>query len=221
MNKPVKTPPLAAYDPHYDPLVSEGPGRNRDYAPTYWTATCGPLPEDDGPISRDTDVDVAIVGSGFTGLASAVFLAREHGIKAAVLEANRVAWGCSTRNGGQGQNAAGRLTRSQWIERWGRDVALKLHAEISDGFETFEELIRQSPIDSEPQRGGHLYIAHRQRNFEKIAAEAKVLSEVFGEPTKVISADELRRDYVNEAEAVGATLEPRGTGVHQIGRAHV
>lgn len=214
MNKPVKTPPLAAYDPHYDPLVSEGPGRNRDYAPTYWTATCGPLPEDDGPISRDTDVDVAIVGSGFTGLASAVFLAREHGIKAAVLEANRVAWGCSTRNGGQGQNAAGRLTRSQWIERWGRDIALKLHAEVSDGFETFEELIRSSPIDSEPQRGGHLYIAHRPRNFEKIAAEAKVLSEVFGEPTKVISADELRRDYVNEAEAVGATLEPRGTGVH-------
>ena len=35
MNRPLKTPPLSAYDPHYDPLVSDGPGRNRDYAPTY------------------------------------------------------------------------------------------------------------------------------------------------------------------------------------------
>ena len=214
MNKPVKMPPLAAYDPHYDPLVSEGPGCNRDYAPTYWLATAGAPPEDDGPITHDVDTDVAIVGSGFTGLACATFLAREHGVKPLVLEANRVAWGCSTRNGGQGQNASGRLTRSQWIDRWGLDVAKRLHAEICDGFETFEDMIRQSPVDCEPQRGGHLYIAHRKRNFEKIAAEAKVLTDVFGEPTRVIGADELRRDYLNEAEAVGAVLEPRGTGVH-------
>ena len=48
----------------------------------------------------------------FTGLATALFLAREHGIRATVLEANRVAWGCTSRNGGQGQNASGRLYRS-------------------------------------------------------------------------------------------------------------
>ena len=204
----------AAYDPQYDPLVSDGPGRNRDYAPTYWVATAGTPPQDDGPILSDCDVDVAIVGSGYTGLACAIFLAREHGIKATVLEANRVAWGCSARNGGQGQNASGRLSRSQWIERWGRDVALRLHAEIQDGFETFEELINASEIDCEPQRGGHLYIAHRQRNLDKIAAESKVANEVFGYKTRVMSADELRSDYLNDAEAVGAVHEPLGTGVH-------
>lgn len=214
MNKPLNHSPFAAYDPHYDPLVSDGPGRNRDYAPTYWTATAGTPPQDDSPINQDVDADVVIIGSGFTGLACAIYLAREHGIKAAVLEANRVAWGCSTRNGGQGQNAAGRLTRSQWIERWGRDVALRLHAEIREGFETFEELVRSSPIDAEPQRGGHLYIAHRSRNLDKITAEAKVLTDVFGEPTRVVGADELRQNYLNEAEAVGAVLEPLGTGVH-------
>jgi len=81
-----------------------------------------------------------IVGSGFTGLATALFLAREHGIRATVLEANRVAWGCTSRNGGQGQNASGRLYRSQWIERWGLDVAKKLDAEIRYGFQTFADL---------------------------------------------------------------------------------
>lgn len=206
--------PKAAYDPHYDPLVSQNPGRNRDYAPTYWIATAGTPPESDGPVTTDTTTDVAIVGSGYTGLACAIFLAREFGIKATVLEANNVAWGCSTRNGGQGQNASGRLTHSQWIKRWGLDVARGMHAEIAEGFETFEELVRSSPIDPEPQRGGHLYIAHRQRNFEKIAAEAKVLNDLFGYGARTVSKAELHSDFVKDAEGVGAVLEPLGTGIH-------
>lgn len=66
------------YDPTYDPLVSPGPGQGRDYAPTYWIATAGSPPPDDGPVTKDMDVDVAIVGSGYTGLATALCLAREH-----------------------------------------------------------------------------------------------------------------------------------------------
>ena len=86
------------------------------------------------------------------------------------------------------------------------------HSEVTEGFETFEDLIAK--IDCEPQRGGHLYVAHRQRSFEGISAESKVLNDVFGNGTRVVSASELRSDFVNEAEAVGAIHEPLGTGVH-------
>jgi glycine/D-amino acid oxidase-like deaminating enzyme len=41
-----------------------------------------------------------------------------------------------------------------------------------------------------------------------------VQNEVFGYKTRMLSAEEVRRDYVNEAEAVGALLDPLGTGVH-------
>ena len=70
----------------------------------------GPPPADDGPITGDVDADVVIVGSGFTGLSCALSLARDHGIQATVLAAHRVASGCRTRNGAQGQNASGRLS---------------------------------------------------------------------------------------------------------------
>jgi glycine/D-amino acid oxidase-like deaminating enzyme len=208
--------PISAYDPHYDPLVSLGPGQNRDYAPTYWATTAGAAPEDDGPINGHIDADVAIIGSGYTGLACAIFLAREFGIKAVVLDANRVAWGCSTRNGGQGQNAAGRLSRSQWIARWGHDIALRMHAEVQEGFETFEGLIEAGQIACEPQRGGHLYIAHRQRSLERITAECRLQNNVFGYKSRIVPIEELRRDYVNDAEAVGALHEPLGTGIHPV-----
>ena len=90
------TPPSQPYDPAYDPLVSATPGRGREYAPTYWVATAGEPPEDDGPVMGDIDADVVIVGSGFTGLTTAIVLAEKYGIKATILEANRVSWGCSS-----------------------------------------------------------------------------------------------------------------------------
>ncbi|HOL36201.1 MAG TPA: FAD-dependent oxidoreductase, partial [Rubrivivax sp.] len=141
---------LGPYDPRYDPLVARNPGRGLDYAPTYWVASAGAPPADDGPITQDTDADVVIVGSGFTGLAAALFLAREHGIRATVLEANQAVWGCTSRNGGQGQNASGRLYRSQWIARWGKETALALDAEIRSGYETFKSLVAEFP-ECEPQ----------------------------------------------------------------------
>ncbi|MEP6557319.1 MAG: FAD-dependent oxidoreductase [Burkholderiales bacterium] len=206
---------LNAYDPHYDPLVHHTPGHGADYAPTYWVATAGAPPEDDGPITGDVDADVVIVGSGFTGLATALFLAREHGIKATVLEANRSVWGCTSRNGGQGQNASGRLYRSQWIARWGKETALKLDAEIRAGFETFKGLVGEFP-ECEPQPGGHLYIAHRDKKMPFLRNEAKVMREVFGYDTHMLSADEVASRYVRDADSVGAMHEPDGIGVHPL-----
>jgi glycine/D-amino acid oxidase-like deaminating enzyme len=210
--------PLTPYDPQYDPLVASNPGRGRGYAPTYWVGTAGTPPPDDGPILGDTDADVVIVGSGFTGLATALFLAREHGIRATVLEANQSIWGCTSRNGGQGQNASGRLYRSQWIERWGKPTALKLDAEIREGFETFKSLVAEVPCDAQP--GGHFYVAHREHKMEFLRNEAKVMREVFGYDTRMLSAEDLRANYFNEAEACGAMLEPDGVGVHPLKLAH-
>ncbi|MEB0163395.1 FAD-dependent oxidoreductase, partial [Glaciimonas sp. CA11.2] len=206
------TAPLKPYDPAYDPLTATGPGQGREYAPTYWIGTAGEPPPDDGPITHDIDVDVAIIGSGFTGLTCAIFLAQEHGIKATVLEANRVSWGCSTRNGGQAQCNSGRLKRSQWIQRYGLDTALKLHEEMCDAMETFKGLIKD--IDCDPQPGGHLYIAHRAKVMPALEKEAKLLREVFHYDARIFDADTVKREYVDDKEAMGAMHEPEGIGIH-------
>ncbi|MBL8342909.1 MAG: FAD-binding oxidoreductase [Rubrivivax sp.] len=209
------TAPAAPYDPRYDPLADAHPGRGRDYAPTYWVATAGEPPADDGPVQGDMDVDVAIVGSGFTGLATALFLAREHGIRAVVLEANRSAWGCTSRNGGQGQNASGRLYRSQWLARWGRETALALDAEIREGYDTFKGLVAEFPA-CEPQSGGHLCIAHRDKKMTFLRHEAKVMREVFGYDVRLLSPAEVASRYVRDAETHGALHESEGIGVHPL-----
>jgi glycine/D-amino acid oxidase-like deaminating enzyme len=202
------------YDPSYDPLFHANPGQSRDYAPTYWIDTAGPAPDDDGPVTSDIDVDVAIIGSGYTGLSCAIHLAREHGIKATVLEANAVAWGCSTRNGGQAQISAGRLTRGQWIKRWGVDVARAMHGEMQEAFDVFRELISAGDFDCEPQYGGHLCIAHRQRLMARLEDQSRLLNDAFGYPTRILSREELHRDHLRDEEAAGAMHEPDGIGIH-------
>lgn len=207
---------VTRYDPTYDPLIATGPGHNQNLAPTYWEATAGVPPPDDGPITQDTDVDVAIIGGGYTGLATAIFLAKEHGVRATVLEANRPGWGCSGRNGGQSQNSGGRLSRAQWVERWGVDMARRIHDECTSAYQLLNQLILDHNIPCDPRPGGHLYIAHRAKNLEKLRAEARIRAEIFNYPCEILDRQTVCRQYVNDAEAAGAMHEPDGTGVHPL-----
>ena len=213
----MQTRPLrgsAAYDAHYDPLTARTLGRGSDYAPTYWIATAGQPPEDDGPVTGDMDVDVAVIGSGYTGLNCAIALARDHGMQPVVLEAHGTAYGCSTRNGGQAQFSAGRLKRSQWIERWGLDVARRLHGEMLEAFDYWRSQIRDHGIDCDPQDGGHYYIAHKASVVPGMAREAELLRDRFGYGAKMMSRDEVMAEVIRDHEAQGAMFEPDGVGIH-------
>ncbi|ENX16281.1 hypothetical protein F895_01482 [Acinetobacter sp. CIP 64.2] len=202
------------YNTKFDPLIDQGLKGNEQYAPTYWVATAGTPPEDDGPLLGDIDADIVIIGGGFTGLSTALTLAEKFGTAPLVLEANRTAWGCSSRNGGQGQNASGRLYRSQWIDKWGLNTAKRLDAEIREGFDYFKELV--SSIDCDAQDGGHLYIAHRAKKMAFLENENKVMREAFGYQTRMLSREQLHEEFVADQEAAGALFEPDGIGIHPL-----
>ncbi len=206
--------PLKEYNPHYDPLVDKTPGCGTDYAPTYWVDSAGIKPEDDGTVTADITVDTAVIGSGFTGLATALFLAKEHHIETAVLEANCLSWGCTSRNGGQAQLAAGRLGRSQWLRKWGETTAKALHEEICQGFATFEAIIKDEDIACDLTDRGHLYIAHKPGIFARLSSESELNNRVFSYNTEIISPHRLKAEYVDERHSHGALLEPIGFGVH-------
>ena len=92
-------------------------------SPSYYSASL--LEESDYPVLEgDHRVDVAIVGGGFTGVATAVELT-ERGYRVAVVEANRVGWGASGRNGGQvtGSLSGEAAMRRQMRRTLGEDAA--------------------------------------------------------------------------------------------------
>src|SRR5690349_8405673 len=61
---------------------------------SYWASTAGPEISGASPVAGDLEVDIAIIGGGYTGLSTALHLGRKFGITSHVLEANRIGWGC-------------------------------------------------------------------------------------------------------------------------------
>src|SRR5688572_18388796 len=152
----------------YDPLFADSPGTGLSYPGSYWAATAGPVPADDGHVPARLDVDVAIIGGGYTGLSCAYHLAAKHGVKPVVLEANRPGWGCSGRNGGFARMALGRFTGGDMIEAWGRDVAKRAFGEMMSSLDTVRALIRDGNIDCDASEAGHLKIAHRPSRVSEL-----------------------------------------------------
>jgi gamma-glutamylputrescine oxidase len=93
------------------------------HADSYYAATANPHPEYPA-LEGNARCDVAVIGAGYTGLSAALNLA-ERGYDVIVLEANRVGWGASGRNGGL-LGSGQRKDVRDLERRFGRDTARRL-----------------------------------------------------------------------------------------------
>jgi len=125
----------------------------------------------DYPQLQETlSVDVCVVGGGFTGVATALTLA-ERGFSVALLEANRIGWGASGRNGGQLINGISGLSRIQ--QRYGEGIADMLWDLRWRGNDIVRERVTKYDIDCD-LRDGFVETAVKQRHvkaLEQWAAE--------------------------------------------------
>ena len=117
-----------------------------------------------------TEAEICIVGGGFTGVAAALTLA-ERGHSVALLEANRVGWGASGRNGGQLINGISGLTKIQ--QRHGDGIADLLWELRWRGNDLIRERIRKYTIECD-LKDGFVETAVKPRHLrdlESFAAE--------------------------------------------------
>ena len=200
----------------YDPLRAATPGSGLDHVPSYWAATAGEIPPDDGMAPAQLETEVAIIGGGYTGLSCAYHLAREHGIKPVVLEANRPGWGCSGRNGGFARMALGRLSASEMIAQWGRDTAKRAFREMVASLANVRSMISAGAIECDASEAGHLKIAHRASRAPGLKSEAEILQREFAYPAEFIDAGRLRDQHIGGAQSHGALRIPDALALHPL-----
>ncbi len=199
-----------------DPLaMGQIPGGSA-HAASYWAATADTAPPDDGPLNQERDAEVAIIGGGYTGLSCAYHLAKNHGVEAVVLEANRPGWGCTGRNGGNCKAGIGRVPLGRWAERWGRDGAQALYREQQAALQTVRDLIATGPIDCDQSGDGWLRLAHRPGRVRDLEQSQRLYRDLFGQETEVLGADEIAHSYLRGGEAFGALKSSDGFGVHPL-----
>lgn len=183
---------------------------------SYWAATAGPEPVGCEPVASDFDTDIAVVGGGYTGLSCAYHLARDHGIKAHVLEAHRVGWGCSGRNGGFCSIGIGKHDFGAWVSRYGLEQAKATFEIGRDAVRTVDSIISSAQIDCDRTPDGGLELAHKPNRLPAMAADAKRQNELFGVGCELLSKVDLERSYLTSHEAHGAILHKEGFGLHAL-----
>src|ERR1700736_2409164 len=107
-------------------------------ASNYWldtvsmpTGTPGALPE---------RLDVAVIGAGFTGLSAARTLAMR-GAKVAVLDANTIGWGASSRNGGMVLTGL-KLNVETLAARYGMETTKRMYETSLASIDLVERIVR-------------------------------------------------------------------------------
>lgn len=186
------------------------------HAPSYWAANAGEEVDTSGELETRQHTSVAIIGAGFTGLSCAYHLAKKHGIKATVLEANKVGWGASGRNGGFSMICVGKDEYAETLARLDVEEARQhFHVGI-DAVKTVEEIVKDNNIEVDRSESGWINIAHKKSRIADLKETKRLLKEGFGYETEYIDGGELRRTLIDSSEACGALIYPDGFGLNPL-----
>ncbi len=164
------------------------------------------------PLRGDKSADICVVGAGFTGISTALHLA-ERGYNVHVVEANRVGWGASGRNGGQ--IIGGIAGEKNIAKHHGRDVE-ELFAELRwAGHDIIRQRVAAYDIRCD-LKWGYLDVAIKKRHLRDFEDDYRRLSTAgFPHEVRLLSAAETS-DYIGTDAYIGALLNMGNGHLHPL-----
>lgn len=178
---------------------------------SYYAATTNRI--GDFPVlEHAVDCDVCIIGAGYTGLSSALFLA-EAGYSVTVLEAAKVGFGASGRNGGQLVNSYSRDV-DVIEERYGDKTAEILGSMIFEGADIIRQRIQHYDIQCDYKPGG-IFAALNKKQLKGLAEQKSSWERYGNKNLKMLDAADIKRE-VGCDNYVGGLLDLQGGHVHPL-----
>lgn len=164
-------------------------------------------------LDGDLTADICVVGAGFAGLSAAIKL-RQKGLDVVLVDANRVGWGASGRNGGQ--LGSGQRVGQKTLEKMvGRDDAKKLWQLAQDSKQTVHDFIAEFGIDCEYQ-SGIFNVDHKAGYVAQTKTEVDYLNEAYGyDNVRFVDRDELRT-FLGTDAYFGGSLDTGSGHIHPL-----
>ncbi|MBW1214734.1 FAD-binding oxidoreductase [Pantoea allii] len=182
-----------------------------NYVENYYTATRNPHAP--WPVLQESvQCDVCIIGAGFTGLSAGLFLT-EAGYDVVVLEASRVGFGASGRNGGQAVNSYSRDV-DVIEQRYGNDTAKMLGSMMFEGGDIIRDRIDRYAIACDYRPGG-IFAAFNARQMAHLAKQKAAWARYGNHELELLDERGIRREVASE-RYVGGLLDKRGAHLHPL-----
>jgi glycine/D-amino acid oxidase-like deaminating enzyme len=173
---------------------------------SYWLSTKDYSPN--SALSKNIEVDVAIIGGGFTGLSTAYHLKKESPFgSVALLEGEVVGFGASGRNGGFNMTLFG-LTMSLTALRFGREKAKEAHLYMEKAVDLLQDLVLELNIDCDYEHPGFLRVATSEKYKKRILHEMEIAHSLDISGIEWIDKDALASE-IKSPKYLGAWWEPR------------
>ncbi len=195
---------------------------NIDHAltsPYWWDAVTTDASR--GQLPEDTDVDVVIIGAGFTGLWCAYYLKTlDPDLRVAVVEKSHVGFGASGRNGGW-CHAEYPLGHEQLVEDHGHSAALRHMRALFNSVDDVGRITRKEGIECDYAKGGVLSVARSNLQIS-YAADEVAEARTFGlgsDDIRLLNGEEAR-EMLNATEVVGGVWHAHGAAIHPAKLVH-
>lgn len=177
-----------------------------------WAATAT-MPHPHPPLKTSLEVDVTVIGAGFTGLRAALYLA-EAGTKVAVVDAGDVGYGASGRTGGQ-VNPMLPINTPQKLKKLLGNTYFERLAETSlNSADEVFNLINDYQIDCQARQNGWLRALHSHKALKDTMAGIAEWNQ-FGANMEIIDRDEIQKRAGTKAYHAGI-LTPRGGAIQPM-----
>ncbi len=184
---------------------------NSGHAPSWYAASARDervRPRLEGQV----EADVCIIGAGFTGVSAALELA-ERGYSVVVVEADRIGFGASGRNGGQIVNGYSRDLQTI-AGRYGQDKAAKLGAMSLEGGRIIRDRVKKYGIDCDLVDGG-FFAAFTEKQVREMEAHRAHWQKHGHDGLEMVSKAEVST-YVRSGRYVGGMIDRLGGHIHPL-----
>lgn len=188
------------------------PVQRSQHTVSYYAASS--LPQPDHPVLQGEHVaDVCVVGGGFSGLNTALELA-ERGMSVVLLEAHKIGWGASGRNGGQLIRGVGHgLEQFEGII--GKDGVRQMKLMGLEAVEIVRQRVERFNIPCD-LTWGYCDLANKPRDLEGFAEEAEALRGLgYRHELRLLQANEVR-SVVGSDRYVGGLVDMGSGHLHPL-----
>ena len=187
----------------------------RDGVNSYWQESIASSLVDRSSVDSNLDVDIAIVGAGYSGLWTAYYLKQlQPDARIAVIEANQVGFGASGRNGGWCSGFLP-MTLSEIERQHGRQQAIEMYQQSFATLDEIEQVITLENINCDYHRGGTIHGATNAVQRNRVIEDVKQLHDYgFDDGDSRLLTLEESRTRINISGLLAASYTPHCAVIH-------